>query len=171
MGVRDILITGVAAKLPGDYAPLTDDEIRRDVQRRPGSVAPGAKVIGAIQTADRASAAQSVRLASLPAGAVTEFRFHKRRRWRFDYAWPRWRIALEVEGGIYGRGKQCPACGRRAVAGHTSIERLKTDMEKYNAAVIGGWRILRVTPQQLADGTADRLVRKAIGGRNGSHRH
>ncbi len=33
------------------------------------------------------------------------------------------------------------------------------------------WRILRVTPQQLADGTADRLVRKAIGGSNGSHRH
>jgi hypothetical protein len=159
MGVRDILITGVAAKLPGDYAPLTDEEIRRDVQRRPGSVAPGAKVVGAIQAADRASAGQSVHLASLPAGAVPEFRFHKRRRWRFDYAWPRYRVALEVEGGVWSGGR------------HVRGKGFLGDMEKYNAAVIGGWRILRVTPQQLADGTADRLVRKAIGGRDGDYRH
>ena len=162
MGVRDILITGVASKLPGDYGPLTDDEMRRDVQRRPGSVAPAARVVGAVQTGLRSPAGPDGVLTGLPAGVVTEYRFHARRRWRFDYAWPGPMLALEVEGGIYGRGKKCPACGRRAVAGHTSIERLTTDMEKYNAAALAGWRVLRVTPGQLADGSAARLVRRAL---------
>jgi len=156
------LITGVSAKLPGDYGPLTDDEIRRDVQRRPGSVAPAARVVGAIRTVDRAAAAKPEPLAGLPAGAVPEFKFHRHRAWRFDYAWPDRLVALEVEGGIYGRGKKCPTCGRRSVAGHSSIQRLKTDMEKYNAAALAGWRVLRVTPQQLADGTAGRLVLRAL---------
>ena len=155
MGVRDILITGVTSKLPGDYGPLTDEEIRRDVQRRPGSVAPGAKVISAVQPGERSPT-------GLPAGVVQEYKFHKHRNWRFDYAWPDQMLALEVEGGIYGRGKKCPACGRRKVAGHSSIQRLKTDMEKYNHAALAGWRVLRVTPQQMKDGTAAMLVARAL---------
>lgn len=34
-----------------------------------------------------------------------EHRFHESRRWRFDYAWPEHRVALEVEGGVWTRGR------------------------------------------------------------------
>jgi hypothetical protein len=98
----------------------------------------------------------------MPAGAVPESRFHPRRRWRFDWAWPARRIALEIEGGLFGRGPKCPTCKRRSVAGHSSIERLKTDLEKYNAAGLAGWLVLRVTPQQVSSGEAGRLVRLAL---------
>lgn len=30
---------------------------------------------------------------------VREHRFHPTRRWRFDFAWPDEKVALEVEGG------------------------------------------------------------------------
>ncbi len=29
-----------------------------------------------------------------------EYRFHRERRWRFDFAWPDYKVAVEVEGGI-----------------------------------------------------------------------
>ena len=69
-----------------------------------------------------------------------EYRFHPKRRWRFDYAWPDKKIAVEVEGGtwIYGR--------------HNHPSGFLKDIEKYNSAVILGWRILRYTPQQIAQG-------------------
>jgi len=141
------LVTGVTAKLPGDYGPLTDAEIKHAAQFRPGSV----EVTAAVEIGEPLPG-------GLPPGAVPEYQFDGTRKWRFDWAWPAQRVALEIEGGIYGRGKKCPACGRRAVAGHTSIQRLKTDMEKYNAAVILGWRLIRVTPDQFNDGSAAALV-------------
>src|SRR6187399_1233711 len=40
--------------------------------------------------------------AKLPAHDA-EYRFALSRRWRFDYAWPAFRIAMEIEGGAHGR--------------------------------------------------------------------
>lgn len=79
-----------------------------------------------------------------------EHRFHPVRRWRFDFAWPDERVALEVEGGIWTRG--------RHVRGKGALN----DMEKYSEAAARGWRILRVTPDHLLrDDTLD-LVRRAL---------
>jgi hypothetical protein len=148
MSIRDILITGRTARLPGDYGPQEARE--------------AAKVIPAAPTPADAPAGHGGAVNGLPAGAVAEFRFHRTRKFCFDWAWPARLVALEIEGGLYGRGKRCPACGRRAVAGHSSIERIKTDMEKYNLASLAGWRVLRVTPQQMSSGEAGRLVRLAL---------
>ena len=151
------VVTGVTAILPGDLErrpvtdPVTDAEIRHAAQYQPGSVTPGAEI-----------APDPSIPASLPPGAVAEHKFAAGRNWAFDFAWPDKLVALEIEGGIYGRGKKCPMCGRRAVAGHTSIERLLKDMEKYNAASILGWRLIRATPGQLSDGTAAAAVARAI---------
>lgn len=38
------------------------------------------------------------------------------------------------------------------------------DMEKYNTATLAGWRVLRVTPKQVADGSALMLIEQAIKG-------
>ena len=37
---------------------------------------------------------------------VKEYRFYKNRQWRFDYALPKYKIAIEVEGGVWTQGRQ-----------------------------------------------------------------
>jgi len=79
--------------------------------------------------------------------AVKEHRFHPVRRWRFDYAWPDRKIALEVEGGVFTGGRHSRGAGMIA------------DMQKYNTAALLGWRVLRVVPRDLAKlATAQMLV-------------
>jgi hypothetical protein len=43
-------------------------------------------------------------------------------------------------------------CGRRPVAGHSSIEGIERDREKYNALAVDGFVLLRFTPQEIEDG-------------------
>jgi hypothetical protein len=69
-----------------------------------------------------------------PAG---ELQFAPPRRWRFDYAWPDAKVALEVEGAVWVRGR------------HTRGAGFLKDMEKYNRATVLGWRVVRCTPQTL----------------------
>lgn len=76
--------------------------------------------------------------------------FHPGRRWRFDFANVRARIAVEVEGGIYQAGR------------HQRPGGYVKDMEKYNAAVLDGWMLLRFAPEQVLDGTAAEAIRQAI---------
>ena len=64
-------------------------------------------------------------------GYQREYRFDKERRWRFDFAWPEKLVALEVEGGAWIGGRHNRAAGFQA------------DVEKYNAAAAGGWRVFR----------------------------
>lgn len=81
---------------------------------------------------------------------VTEHRFDKVRRWRFDYAWPAYLVALEVEGGAWIQGR------------HTRGAGFVADLEKYSEAAAQGWRIMRVTPQQLVSTKTIQLVRRAL---------
>lgn len=61
-----------------------------------------------------------------------EHRFHKERRWRFDYAIPAAKIAIELEGGIHKR------------KGHAGPKGYISDCRKYNAAVADGWELFRL---------------------------
>jgi len=66
-----------------------------------------------------------------------EYKFNPVRRWRFDYAIIKYRIAIEVEGGCFIQGRHSRGVG------------MIKDMAKYNTAVMSGWRVLRYTPQTL----------------------
>jgi hypothetical protein len=92
-----------------------------------------------------------VTTAGLPA-PEREHRFHQERRWRFDLAWPQRLVAVEIEGAVWQMGRHQRPVGYLA------------DIEKYNAAVLLGWRLLRVTPGMVQDGRALELVREALGG-------
>lgn len=81
---------------------------------------------------------------------VKEFLFHPTRRWRFDYAIIEHRIAIEVEGGVYTRGRHVRPMG------------FLGDMEKYNSATLLGWRIFRVTPDDLLRTKTINLLKEAI---------
>ena len=66
-----------------------------------------------------------------------EHRFDAERRWRFDFAWPSLKVAVEIEGGVWVRGRHVRPVG------------YLSDIEKYNRAVVLGWRVLRYAPHQL----------------------
>lgn len=83
---------------------------------------------------------------------VKEFKFHPVRKWRFDYAIPEHKIALEVEGGVWTGGR------------HTSSVGFMKDMEKYNTATLMGWRVFRTTPDELYRLKTLNLLKTAISG-------
>jgi len=66
--------------------------------------------------------------------AVAEHRFHPKRRWRFDVAIPEMMVAIEIEGGVFTGGR------------HTRGKGYTRDCEKYNAATVLGWNVLRYVP-------------------------
>lgn len=68
---------------------------------------------------------------------VPEYKFHPTRKWRFDYAIPAERIAIEIEGGIWLQGR------------HNRPLTMIKDFEKYNEAAKLGWRLLKYTPKQV----------------------
>ena len=81
---------------------------------------------------------------------VKEYRFHSTRKWRFDYAIPEHKIAIEVEGGVWTGGR------------HTSPKGFLGDMEKYNTATVMGWRVLRTTPEDLLARATFLMIRRTI---------
>lgn len=90
-----------------------------------------------------------IRAAGLPE-PVAEHRFHPSREWRFDWAWPAELVALEVEGGVWTGGR------------HTRGKGFLRDMEKYNAAAVRGWAVLRCVPDDLYSGATLALLREAL---------
>jgi very-short-patch-repair endonuclease len=72
----------------------------------------------------------------LPA-PVAEHQFHVARKWRFDFAFPEHRLAVEVQGGIWTRGR------------HTRGAALKLEWEKLNTAAALGWRIVYCEPREV----------------------
>ena len=81
---------------------------------------------------------------------VKEYKFHPERRWRFDYAIPEYKIALEVEGGVWTQGR------------HTRPQGFLGDVEKYNQATLMGWRVFRTTPTELYRTATVNLLKMAI---------
>jgi very-short-patch-repair endonuclease len=78
-----------------------------------------------------------------------EWHFSTEYRWRFDFAWPRQGVALEVDGGAF-RGR------------HAGGKYLRASHERQNIAVLGGWRLLRVTKDMVRDGSAVEIVRRVL---------
>jgi very-short-patch-repair endonuclease len=77
--------------------------------------------------------------------------FARPRRWRFDFAWPVERVAVELEGGTYTGGR------------HTRGRGFEADCEKYNAATALGWRVFRFTAAMVRDGRAAATIEEALG--------
>lgn len=101
-----------------------------------------------------ASAAASLflrrcRAAGLPIPAP-EYRFAPPRRWRFDWSWPSSRVALEIEGGVWTRGR------------HTRGTGFLKDMEKYNEAGARGWIVLRCTPDGVLSSATLDYIKRAL---------
>lgn len=68
-----------------------------------------------------------------------EYKFSPARRWRADYAHPASMTLIELEGGIYSGGRHSRASGYLG------------DIEKYNAAAMLGYTVLRLGTGQVDD--------------------
>lgn len=83
-----------------------------------------------------------LRAMRLDPGMAREYRFHDRRQWRFDFAWPAELLAVEVEGLTHAGGRHQRPAG------------FADDCRKYNTAAIAGWRVLRFTQTMISSGEA-----------------
>lgn len=85
-----------------------------------------------------------------------EYRFHPVRRWRFDYANKAYKVAVEINGGIWTHGRHIRGSGYIG------------DRAKINAAQILGWIVLEFSPQQIKTGEAFVTIRDALNARDWS---
>ena len=81
---------------------------------------------------------------------MREYRFHPSRKWRFDFAFPAEKVAIEAEGGVWTHGR------------HTRGAGFQKDLEKYNSAVILGWKVLRFSGDQIKSGEALQIIEAAL---------
>lgn len=83
-----------------------------------------------------------------------EYRFMDTRRFRFDFAWPSQKLAVECEGGVWTAGR------------HTRGAGFESDCRKYSLAALLGWKVLRFTSGMVRSFEAVHMLREAFGVEN-----
>jgi very-short-patch-repair endonuclease len=68
---------------------------------------------------------------------IRQHKFHPERLWKFDFAWPKHKIAIELQGGIYVGGA------------HSRGAYQEGDYEKLNEAARLGWKVFQFGPSQV----------------------
>ncbi len=80
------------------------------------------------------------------------------RRWRFDFSFPRYKLAIEVQGGTF-----LPGGG-----GHTRGQGAENDCVKAAVASLMGWQVVAVNTHMVADGRALYLIASFLDGTEGA---
>lgn len=80
-----------------------------------------------------------------------EFKFHPTRKWSADFHLVGRKILVEIEGGLFSGGR------------HTRGKGYINDMEKYNAATMMGYQVIRFSTQQVTSGFAIQEILKMVG--------
>lgn len=78
---------------------------------------------------------------------VREFKF---KQYRFDFAWPILKVAVEIDGGTYIGGA------------HVRGKGYERDCKKNNLAQVEGWVVLRADRNMVKTAEFAKLVRKMI---------
>jgi hypothetical protein len=82
---------------------------------------------------------------------VAELQFAPPRRWRFDLAWPDYKVAVEIQGGLFAGGA------------HTQGMWLRREYEKVNTAQLAGWRVLFIEPADIKNGHLSTWLARIFG--------
>jgi len=85
-------------------------------------------------------------------GYVREYQAIPGRKFRFDFAFMKERLLVEINGGTYSKGAHSTGTG------------INRDYEKGNLAVLNGWRVLSFDTKMVKSGAALEVVEKLIGG-------
>ena len=87
-----------------------------------------------------------VRASRLPV-PEREYRFHPARRWRLDFSWPIHKVAVEIDGGTWGKkGRHTQGAG-------------------FKAAILG-WMVIRGDSKMVKDGSLLSFVERALGAKS-----
>lgn len=81
---------------------------------------------------------------------VAELEFSSNRKFRFDFAFPSHKLAIEFEGGVWIEGA------------HNRGKGFVKDMEKYNLACVHGWRLLRFQPIEVRKSKTYETIKQAL---------
>ncbi len=84
-------------------------------------------------------------------GFEREYYFHPERKWRFDFAHEGYRIAVELQGGIFGKK-----------SGHNSGVGIRNGMEKLNEAQRLGWRVFQFYVDDVKSGAGILYLQKVL---------
>ena len=83
-------------------------------------------------------------------GYVREYQAIPGRKFRFDFAFLRERLLIEINGGTYNGGAHGRGVG------------INRDYEKGNLAVVNNWRVLSFDTKQVRSGAALEVVEQLI---------
>ncbi|WP_179996113.1 DUF559 domain-containing protein [Acinetobacter sp. YH16051] len=99
-----------------------------------------------VRVESKGEAALIQQLKALQIEFEQEFQFHSTRKWRADFYIKNTKLLIEVEGGIWSGGR------------HTRGNGYLGDMEKYNAATMMGFQVLRFSTEQVTSGFAIKQI-------------
>lgn len=83
---------------------------------------------------------------------VKQYRIPGKRRFLYDFAYPEYKITVEIQGGTWMRHK----------SGHTSGVGVRRDCEKHNYAILNGWTPLAFTSDMISDISFEQPLRDLI---------
>lgn len=75
-----------------------------------------------------------------------QYRFHPVRRWRADFAHLESKTLIEIDGGVWVRGR------------HVRPDGFARDCVKTNTATLDGWAVFRLTPDMITPGLLRSIV-------------
>ena len=73
-------------------------------------------------------------------------------QWRFDFAWPDFKLIAEIDGGVWMAGG----------GAHSHPVDIVRNMEKRNDAALHGFVIISFTPQQVKTGEAIAFTQRVL---------
>ena len=85
-----------------------------------------------------------------PLYGTRELVFHPTRMWRFDVAWPAYKTAVEIDGGVYAKGR------------HTRGAGYEEDCRKLAEAYLLGWTVFRFSTGMVKNGEAVAFIERAL---------
>lgn len=83
-------------------------------------------------------------------GWVREYKFLPDRRFRMDFAFPNFRLGIDIQGGTYVYGR------------HSRPGGYHSDCEKANLAIEAGWRLFHFDSEMVKSGYALRTIERAL---------
>ncbi len=81
------------------------------------------------------------------------------RMFRFDFAWPERKLAVEVDGGKFMLRRSRAQKGRLVPVGQHNH---RDDLRRGNLAALEGWCVLRYTPDQVMSGETIRALKEIL---------
>ena len=93
---------------------------------------------------------------------TSEVVFHETRKWRLDFTWEEYGVALEIDGGTYTHRRKKDESGNLKQSRHLTPTGYYEDCIKLNNACLYGYAPLRADSKMVRNGEALAFVKAAL---------